>query len=242
MKILCADGRFFYVKNIEQDYHCEFGFIKRSDLKKKDGSIVKTNTDKELVIFSAFFSDMVRKMKRAPQIIPLKDVGLIITETGVGKESIVLDAGTGSGSLAIMLSNIVKKVVTYELRDDFRKVAQHNFKEMGLTNIVSKKGDIYTNLNEKNMDLVTLDVPEPWKAIETAKKSLKIGGYLVSYSPTIVQVQDFIAELKKHQFIIIKTCEVSERMWEVEERKVRPKSQSIGHSGFLCFARKIGAK
>ncbi|MBI2142611.1 SAM-dependent methyltransferase, partial [Candidatus Woesearchaeota archaeon] len=30
-----------------------------------------------------------------------------------------------------------------------------------------------------------------------------------------------------------------ERQWEVSERKVRPKSAAIGHSGFISFARKI---
>ena len=70
----------------------------------------------------------------------------------------------------------------------------------------------------------------------------KPGGFLVSYSPTIPQVSDFVAEIKKHgHFALIKTIEISEREWEISERKIRPKSTAIGHSGFLTFVRKIGS-
>jgi len=37
----------------------------------------------------------------------------------------------------------------------------------------------------------------------------------------------------------IKTIEVMQRNWEVNKRKVRPKSIEIGHSGFITIARKI---
>ena len=40
-------------------------------------------------------------------------------------------------------------------------------------------------------------------------------------------------------FIHLKTIEIIEREWDVQGRKVRPKSQPIGHSGFLTFVRKI---
>ncbi len=57
-KILSSkQGKSFYVKDISKDYHCQFGLIKAKDLKKKDGSTVKTNTKKEFTIFSASFID-----------------------------------------------------------------------------------------------------------------------------------------------------------------------------------------
>jgi tRNA (adenine57-N1/adenine58-N1)-methyltransferase len=46
---------------------------------------------------------------------------------------------------------------------------------------------------------------------------------------------------KSGKLIFLKTIEVSEREWDVIERKVRPKTQTIGHSGFMTFVRKIGA-
>ena len=63
---------------------------------------------------------------------------------------------------------------------------------------------------------------------------------MVSYSPTIPQVMDFVNESKKRdELVYLKTKEVIEREWEINERKVRPMSQQIGHSGFLSFVRKV---
>ena len=85
-----------------------------------------------------------------------------------------------------------------------------------------------------------LDLPEPWKAIDNCSKAIKPGGFLVSYSPSVPQVADFVNAIRKNEsFVYLKTAEITEREWEVEERKVRPKSTSIGHSGFLSFARKV---
>ena len=86
-----------------------------------------------------------------------------------------------------------------------------------------------------------LDLPEPWKAINNAMKALKVGGSIVCYSPTTPQMQDTITEMNNHAGLTVtKIAEISEREWEVKERKVRPMSQSIGHSGFIMIARKIG--
>ena len=173
-------------------------------------------------------------------MITLKDIGLIISETGIGKKSKVLDAGSGSGALACFLANLVKEVVTYEIRDDFIKIVKNNIDFLNLKNVKIKKKDIYDGIDEKDLDLIVLDLPEPWKALESARKALKPGAFLVSYSPTIPQVMDFVNKIREDDdFSYLKTSEIIEREWEVEQRKVRPRSQAIGHSGFITFVRKI---
>ncbi len=238
---ITLQGRKFYVKDSNQDLHTQYGFIKTEDLKKaKDGSLLKSNTGKEFFIFSPYFIDTYKKIKRDAQIIPLKDIGLIITETGINKKSRILDAGSGSGALACFLASIAKEVITYEIRQDFMEVVKKNIEFLGLKNIKIKNKNIYNEVEEKNIDVATLDVPEPWLAIESCSKALKPGGFLVSYSPSVPQVADFVNALRNNaNFIYLKTIEVIEREWEVDERKVRPNSQGIGHSGFLSFARKI---
>ena len=232
-------GKRFLVKDISKDMHTQFGYFKKEDLKAKNGRI-KTNTGKEFAIFDAYFIDLHKKIKRDAQIIPLKDIGLIVSETGVNKKSKVVDAGSGSGALACFLANIAKEVTTYEIREDFIEIVKNNIKFLNLKNVKIKNKNIYDGIDEKNVDLVTLDLPEPWKALESAEKSLKAGGFLVSYSPTIPQVMDFVNYVRKNEnFAYLKTSEIIEREWEVEERKVRPRSQAIGHSGFLSFVRKI---
>jgi tRNA (adenine57-N1/adenine58-N1)-methyltransferase catalytic subunit len=238
--LISSDGKEFYVKDSSKDYHNQFGFVKAEELGKKSGTVVKTNTGKDLFMMDADFIDNYGRIKRVPQIIPLKDIGPIITKTGIGKSSRVVDAGAGSGGLSLMLANIVKEVVTYEIREDFFKVVKSNIEELGFKNVELKNKNIYEGIDEKNIDLVTLDLPEPWKAVEPASKALKVGGFLVSYSPTVPQIMDFVEDIKKHnEFLYIETIEIIERQWEVNERKVRPCSQQIGHSGFLSFVRKI---
>ena len=239
--LITKQGRKFYAKNLDEDLHTQYGFIKKDDLKKaKEGDALTSNTNKEFFVFSPAFIDLYRKIKRDAQIIPQKDIGLIIAETGINRESKVLDAGSGSGALACFIAAIAKEVVTYEIRDDFIEIVKSNIEFLNLKNIKIRKKDIYQEIDDKNVDVVILDVPEPWEALNNCATALKPGGFLVSYSPSVPQVADFVNALKKNEtFVCLKTAEISEREWEVEERKVRPKSAGIGHSGFLSFARKV---
>lgn len=238
-KILMNKNDKFLVKDTSKDYHTKHGFFKKEDLKKKANSI-KANTGREFSIFNPFFIDLYRKIKRDAQIIPLKDIGLIVAETGIGKSSKIVDAGAGSGALCCFLASIAKEVTTYDIREDFIEIVKHNIDFLKLKNVKIKNKNIYEGIDEKNVDVIVLDLPEPWLAIESAKKALKIGGFLVSYSPTIPQAADFINKINKDEnFVHIKTSEIIERNWEIDERKVRPKSQQIGHSGFVSFVRKI---
>ena len=239
--LITRQGRKFYAKDLSQDLHTQYGFIKKDDLKKaRDGDLLKSNTNKEFLVFNPSFIDLYRKIKRNAQIIPLKDIGLIIAETGINKESRVLDAGSGSGALACFLAAIAKDVTTYEIREDFIEIVKSNIEFLNLKNIKIKNKDIYKEIDDKNIDVLILDLPEPWNAIENCAKALNPGGFLVSYSPSVPQVADFVNALRKNEhFVYIKSIEITEREWEVEERKVRPKSKGIGHSGFLSFARKV---
>ena len=239
--LITRQGRKFYAKDINQDLHTQYGYVKKEELKKaKEGDLVKSNTGKEFFILNPSFIDLYRKIKRDAQIIPLKDIGLIIAETGINKSSKVLDAGSGSGALACFLAAIAKEVVSYEIREDFIEIVKSNIEFLKLKNIKIKNKDIYKEIDDKNIDVIILDVPEPWNAIENCAKALNPGGFIASYSPSIPQVADFVNALRKNErFVYIKSVEITEREWEVEERKVRPKSSDLGHSGFLSFARKV---
>lgn len=229
----------YYVEDLNKDFHTAFGVIAKKDL-QKNGEIVKSSMNKEFIIFDANFSDKYKKLRKLPQTIPSKDIGLIIAETSINKESKVVEAGLGSGALACALANIAKEVISYEIREDHIEVSQKNIDNLELKNISIKNKNIYEGIDEKNVDLIVFDLPEPWKPIEHASKALKVGGFLISYSPSVPQVMDFIQELsKKEEFLVVKTVEVIERLWEIDGRKVRPKSISIGHSGFLTFVRKV---
>ena len=154
---MTKEGKKFYVKDLSKDMHTQFGYVKAKDLKKKNGTKVVSNTGTEFFMFNPEFIDLYKKKKRAPQIITLKDIGIIIAETGINLKSKIVDSGTGSGALACSMANIAKEVVSYELRKDFFKVADYNKNMLGLKNLTIKNKDIYKGISEKNIDLITFD-------------------------------------------------------------------------------------
>lgn len=240
-------GKMLFTKDYEKffvndkDLHTKYGYIKIEDINKaKDGDTLLTNLNKEMIVLDPTFADLYSKIKRGAQIVSRKDVGIIITETGIGKDSVVLDAGAGSGALCCFLAHIAKKVITYEKREDFAQIVEKNIKFLNLKNITLKVKDIYDGIDETEFDVITLDLDKPWVVVPHAIKALKSGGFLVSYSPTVPQVMDFINALKTEKSLIhIKTVEILEREWEYIERKVRPMTRMMGHTGFITFVRRL---
>jgi len=103
-----------------------------------------------------------------------------------------------------------------------------------------KKKDINQGITEKNVNLIVLDLPEPWKTVKSAQKALKIGGFLIAYTPTIIQASQFVEEIRKNKsFLFDKTIELIQRKWIVDGRRLRPSSAEIGHTAFMTFVRRI---
>lgn len=223
------DKKYYWSKG---DFHSNEGYIKEENIKN---GIVKTNTDKEFFISDADFSDKIEKIRRGPQAMMNKDMGFIITTTGIGKDSVVLEAGSGSGKLTAMLANICKKVYSYEQKGDVLKIAKENIKFLNFKNVVFKNQDI-KEIKEKNIDVIILDLSNPWDYIKGCHNALKSGGHLAVYVPTITQVNEFVKENKL--FHVNRVVELLKRPWFVEGRKVRPNSRMIGHTAFLIFCRK----
>ncbi len=178
------------------------------------------------------------KMKRAPQVILPKDIGIIIAYSGVNRESVCVDAGTGSGWLAVGLARIAKKVISYELREDFIKIAEKNKAMENLQNLEIRHGDITKDLKEKNVDIITLDMPSSEKAIPRAKKALKENGVIVGYTPHMEQVVKFAAKLEKSGFTDIRTYECILRDMLVRPEGMRPSTKGVWHTAYLVFAKK----
>ena len=209
--------------------------------KKRFGDVIKTHIGKKFSIVKPNLNDILKKkMKRLPQIIMPKDAALILAYTSIGPGDMVVDAGCGSAFLTIFLANYVKpgKVISYEINRQFARMAKENIKNSGLTNIRLKTKDVRSGIAEKNADLVTLDMQNCEKVVKHAYNSLKVGGWLVVYSPYIEQVKKVMKEIDKMNFTQIKTVENIVREWQVRDHTL-PMRSGIMHTGFLTFARKI---
>jgi tRNA (adenine57-N1/adenine58-N1)-methyltransferase len=185
-----------------------------------------------------FIPPHYRRLKRGPQVILPKDIGPIIAYTGVNKESVCVDAGTGSGWLAVSLARIAKQVTSYDIREDFIKIAERNKQNERLDNLTIKLGDVRKKIAEKDVDIVTLDMPDAHKVLKNAYKALKTGGYVVGYLPHMEQVKDFVNTLQKTGFSPVVTLETIERDILVREQGVRPSTKGVWHTGYLVFAQK----
>ncbi|MEM5809208.1 MAG: tRNA (adenine-N1)-methyltransferase [Candidatus Aenigmatarchaeota archaeon] len=242
-KVLLLSKDESYVVSVSKKiFNGRSGMINLSRLIGKNyGSKIKTHLGKEFVIVKPSVLDLFEKcLTRTAQVILPKDASLILGYTGISSDSLVVDIGTGSAYLAIFLANYLSKgkVITYEKDKRFIKIAGENIKLSGLKNIQMKQKDVSGGISERNVDLITLDLQHPEKLIKHAYKSLKTGGWLVVYSPTIEEVIKVTKEIRKRGFSEVKTIENIVREWQTE-RTTRPKSMGLIHTGWLTFARKL---
>lgn len=241
--MLFSKGGSHVVEVGKNKLHTKDGVVDLVKLRsKKFGDEIKTHLGKKFIIMKPSIIDVLnKKAKRLPQIITAKDIGLILSNTGIGPGSNVVDAGTGSGFLAIVLANYVRpgKVATYEKNKKFAKVAAENIRVSGLSKFIKlKQKDITRGIDERNVDLVALDMQRPDRIVKKAHGALTSGGWLVVYSPYVEQVAMVRKEIAKKNFYFVKTVENIVREWQFEKAS-RPKTIGMMHTGFLTFARKI---
>jgi tRNA (adenine57-N1/adenine58-N1)-methyltransferase len=214
------------------------------------GSLVGKEFGKKLEIGNKQFwllrpslQDKLQGLHRLAQIILPRDAAHILMNCAIEPGQIVLEAGMGSGSLTIALASTVAptgKVISYDIREEFIDHAMQNLKRAGLINYVTAKiRDVTKGIDEKNLDAVILDIPNPWDVVEHAWNALKIGGYFCSYSPLISQVEQTVRALDKLSFIEKKTLENIQREMVVSVHGTRPSFDMLGHTGYLTFARKV---
>ena len=231
-------GKKHYVKDLNDNFYTPLGTVKSKDLRGRK-NIVETDKGNKLFLLEPSFTDLWENLKRGPQTVKQKDIGLILSKTGVNPKSKVVDAGGGSGSLCLSLANVCKEVTCYEINPEHYDVVAKNIKYFSFKNITLKQENIYQGIKEKNVDLITLDLPEPWQVTGHAGNSLKVGGHLVVYLPNINQIKQFIDSTKGSKIEVIEVLELIERKWKIEEKVMRPEHEMLGHTAFLCFCRRL---
>jgi tRNA (adenine57-N1/adenine58-N1)-methyltransferase catalytic subunit len=189
-------------------------------------------------------SDLLGSLRRGAQIVTVKDALYLGYLAGVGPGARVIEAGTGSGALTIALAFAVGpsgRVITYDRRADFLKVAERNVRDAGLSDRVSfRERDVAENgFDESAVGSVLLDLPEPWPILPAARSALDPGGYVATYSPTYNQLERTVCALREEGFDEVRAVELIERAIHVGEGGTRPEFDMLGHTGFLASGRRV---
>jgi len=114
----------------------------------------------------------------------------VLDESGVGKESIVLEVGAGNGFLTEMLARHAKKVYAVELQEGMIRKLKKRIARFG-QKVTVIRGDIASATpGEGFVDVCILyyslhEFSDKKKAAENISKALKPGGILSIYEPTI---------------------------------------------------------
>lgn len=213
---------------------------------RSEGVIVTTQLGARLLAVRPTFAEQVTGRVRQAQPIYPKDLGAILIAADIHPGAKVLEAGTGTGALTIAVLRAVGpqgQVVSYEQREEFMEAAKKGIADtLGALppNLTLKVGDIYLGAEERDMDRVLLDLPEPWEAAPVAKAALRPGGIVFAHCPNVSQVQRFFDCLRELRgFGMLEVFEVLQRGWTVRGRSLRPSHRMVAHTGFLCFARRL---
>jgi tRNA (adenine57-N1/adenine58-N1)-methyltransferase len=243
---LVFDQRQNYKLKVESNkrFHTKKGFIELGDLIGKPyGVTVTSSLGGAFYVLKPLIRDRVLKSDRYTQVLYPKDISYILFEMDLGSGSRVVEAGTGSGALTMAMANAVRPegiIYSYDISEKHQRAAAGNIEKSGLMPYVELGiHDITESIPHEEVDAVFLDMAVPWKVVPSAWEALAGSGVFMSFSPTIEQVMKTTDELRKLPFIEIKTIELLLREITVDYNKTRPRTQMIGHSGYLTSARKV---
>ncbi|UCD73072.1 MAG: tRNA (adenine-N1)-methyltransferase [Candidatus Bathyarchaeota archaeon] len=245
--LLYLDSKRTYLVRIvrDKDFHTHKGFLSMNEiLGRKIGDSIKSSTGVRFFLLRPEVRDYALKSSRRTQVMYQKDMAQILLLSGICSGYRVVEAGTGSASLTMILAYYVKpagKVYSYDIRREMLETARNNLSRSGLLPYVElREKDVAEGIDEENVDAVILDLATPWLVVSHAKDVLKPSSSFVSFSPNIEQVVKTVEELEKHQFVDIRTTENIIRRYRVKRNMTRPESLMIGHTGYLVSARKTG--
>ena len=230
-------------------FHTHVGTLPhREIIGQEQGLWLRTSRGQGLLAVKPTLADFVLEMPRGSQVIYPKDLGNILVLADIFPGATVVEAGLGSGALTAALLRAVGEkgsITTYEVREDMVKRGMKNVEAMAPSfhHHVLKMGDIYQGIAERDVDRIVLDVPEPWQVVPWAAQALAMGGILLSFLPTVLQVHQLVQALTLDgRYQMIETVEVLLRPWSVSQRSVRPAHRMVAHTGFITTARRCSPK
>jgi tRNA (adenine57-N1/adenine58-N1)-methyltransferase len=188
-------------------------------------------------------NDLVQDLPRASQIVYGKDAAQIAFRLNLYPGRTVLETGTGSGALTLVLARAILptgRVFSYETRPDAFEMARSNLDDAGVLPYVTLYNeDISGGFHETGVDACFLDLREPWLFLDHAWDVLKGSGFFGALVPTTNQVSQLLDGMAARPFGDVMVEEILQRSYKPVAARLRPEDRMIAHSAFLVFARKI---
>jgi tRNA (adenine57-N1/adenine58-N1)-methyltransferase len=236
--------RFVFVLQPGAELQSHRGIVAHDDLiGQRWGQRIQSHLGVRFTLLRPSTDDLVRHIKRNTQIVYPKDAGYILMKLGVRAGSRVVEAGTGSGGMALVLSRAVMptgRVYSYDNRPEMQSLAQQNLARLGLDRYVEfKLRDVMDGFDETDVDALFYDLPNPWDYLEQAATALSDGGFFGCILPTTNQVSQLLYALSGRIFTMVEVEELILRPYKPVPARLRPNDRIIGHTGFLIFARKV---
>jgi tRNA (adenine57-N1/adenine58-N1)-methyltransferase len=212
---------------------------------RDEGSVVRSSLNEPFLLFRPTLPQLIPNLPRTAQVVYPKDIGPILVWADLYPGARVVEAGVGAGALSLAILRAIGsegELISYELREDFAQLAEKNVTRYfgKAANWTVKVADVALELEEKEMDRVILDLPEPWQVIERAWKALRPGGILLCYLPTVLQVKSLVDALREdRRFACVETSETLMRFWHFKGMSARPQHRMVAHTGFITTARRL---
>jgi tRNA (adenine57-N1/adenine58-N1)-methyltransferase len=229
-----------------QAFHTDRGWLSHDTLVgAAEGATVRTSLGSRYLALRPTLGEYVLEMPRGAQVIYPKDLAVMAFFADVGPGQTVVEAGLGSGALAMTLLRAVGptgRVVSYETREEFARRARRNIEARLGPDVphTVRLQDIYAGLEERGVDRLLLDLPEPWRLVDLAAEALRSGGVFCAYVPTIIQSRETHEALARHPaFALPETLETLLRPWHIAGPSVRPAHRMVAHTGFITLARRV---
>jgi tRNA (adenine57-N1/adenine58-N1)-methyltransferase catalytic subunit len=227
------------------EFHTHAGLFAHAELLgQPEGTTIALSRGMTYTCLHPTLEDFVLKMPRGAQVIYPKDIGPILILADIFPGCRVLESGVGSGALSSAMLRVGAEIIGYELREDFANRAKNNVESLLGAEVLPRYRvelrDCYEGIDERDMDRVVLDLPEPWRVVPHAELALHPGGILLAYTPSITQAVQVRQAMDKPGWILPRTMEVLNRGWYIEGQAVRPDHRMVAHTGFLTTGRWIG--
>jgi tRNA (adenine57-N1/adenine58-N1)-methyltransferase len=248
-RVVLVDGksrRYLVTLRAGAEFHTHSGYIPHDEIVgRHEGATFKTTKGMLYTALRPTLEDFVLLMPRGAQVIYPKDLGPILMLADIAPGVRVLESGVGSGALSMAMLRCGAVITGYEIREDFANRARANVGSFLGEDVLSRYDvqlrDCYEGIDERGLDRVVLDLPEPWRVVPHAEKTLRPGGILCAYTPSVVQVMQLREVLRGSGWIEPRTVEILLRTWHVDGQAVRPDHRMVAHTGFLTVGRFLGA-